>query len=178
MCNSGNSALFNAVFMFAGAIISGIIGWVSAIAIFKKQRYADAVDQFKSVFKETYIFIEEIIPNRYIPPSKNNPAGSYILGKGQNISSAVINERPKHKRAIILFSFHANNKRMKNIKKAYDNYYNPLGKTGSLKTIDKLSFGIYNFSEYDIEKSILNRRISGKNLALENIRKIIKAAQE
>jgi hypothetical protein len=119
--------------------------------------------------------IEESIPHPIIPSDDDKKPPCTILGEGGNICKVLFEERVKHKTAIVRLSFYVSKKKFSKITKAYDHYYNPCGIRGSLKLIYETSFCIYNMDENSIEK-IIHRKVSGKDLALENIENVLKAA--
>ncbi len=151
-----------------GATISGLIGYISSKAFFNKTRVSNAFDEFINAFIDEIVIIEIAVS-----PKKKKDA--YIVKTGQNFSSALYNARSKHRKAIEIFRLYISKKKYRKINKAYEHYYNPLAIEGTIDVIKLLSFGIYNMHEEEVEKSI-GRKISGKNLAFENIKNIIKAA--
>jgi hypothetical protein len=152
-----------------GAFISGFVGCVLAVKLFKKTRHADAMNEFKSVFMETIYSVDEAVG----PLEHSN--GGYIP-IGNRITDILNGYRIKHRRAFIKFGFHVKKKKKNEIEKIYYDYYNPLGATGTDLEIRNKSFSIYNNTPDEIEEK-LKRKISGKDLAIENLKKIIDVAK-
>lgn len=136
-----------------------------------------ALGDFVSAFTDEIIFIESSPPVKVSPATKESPNVGYILGSKGKFCNTLMESRSKHRSAIEIFKFYISEKKYRKIYKAYEKYYNPLHMDETKDIIEKLSFGIYNMHEDEVKKNI-GRKISGKNLALENIRKIINAAQE
>ena len=173
MCINNNGIIFQIITPIAtlvGAIVGAFFTFLYSKRLIFETRRLHALDDFVGAFTDDILFIENS------PPVIKSGDG-YIIDPNRRFCETLIKSKSKHRKAIEIFKFYINKKKYRKIYKAYENYYNPLhmGKTKDI--IEKLSFGIYNMPEDEVKKSI-GKKISGEKLALENIRKIIKAAQE
>jgi hypothetical protein len=178
VCPHEESNLFiQAVFMIFGAGVAGFVGFIFSYVSYKMARRSKALDEFIDAFIETITLIEESIPNPMVPPESDRPSPGHVVGQVSIICNSLIKEKPRHDKAIRIVRCFIGNRKFKKIKKAYDHYYNPKDISGKPMDVFKNSFCVYNLNEFAIDK-IFHQKISGKQLALDNIKKIIKAASK
>lgn len=149
--------LIQIICVFIGAIIAG---FYSRYAVRHQEKLRACAD-FRNAFIDEILFIQELI--------RENKTG--------DILKELNDARPKHRKALETLlpnlSFSEKNK----IKEAYNNYYNPRNSNDSSeKVIRGLSFALYA-SDKDIVKSAIGREIDGRELALENLEKLINSAK-
>ncbi|MBN2319779.1 MAG: hypothetical protein JXR49_11905 [Acidobacteria bacterium] len=174
MCNQ-SEPINTYIIAIASAIIGGGIGayftFLSSKRMLYETRRFNALDRFIGAFIDEIVFIENSVPLR-------KSGSGYIIKPNSNISKILLQSRPKHRRAIENLRLYIDRKQYAKIHKAYEKYYNPLNIKEPQDIINKLSFGIYNMHAEEIKKNIkINRKISGKELALENINAIFNAAK-
>lgn len=154
------------VYMIAGSFISGIVGVGISYYTIKRTNYTKARSEFIVSFVDEIIFITDNIPMQNIDPTYN-PAVKY--------TTTLLKSRSKHRKAIEVFGQYISSEKYNKIYNAYENYYNPRHKKETLEIINTLSFGLYNMDKNEVKNSI-GREISGLELALKNINKIVELA--
>jgi len=149
--------LINILCVFIGAIIAGFYSRYSVRCHEKLRACAD----FRNAFIDEILFIQESIREN----------------KTWDILKELDDARPKHRKALETLLPILSCREKNKIRKAYKNYYNPgKSKDSSEKVIYYTSFSLYA-SDKDKVESVIHRKINGRELALENLEKLINTAK-
>jgi len=142
-------------YQIIATIIGVIVGGIITIYITRRQKTRDAFIIFREQFIDDLIFLKT---------AKFEGITS--------ISSRLKESDPKHLRAIEIIRPQMCSVQQKTLDETYENYRNPRRLDDSKKVKDILSFGLYNCDRETV-KSTTGRDISGIDLALENIYKVL-----
>ncbi len=171
--NYDTDILFNVASAILGAIFGAFTSYVVARKMSAIENSRSALNEFINAFVDTKIMIEN-----YTSKTIDLPNGNVaIMLDGGGLCEPLLQYRGQHQRALEIFRHYIDERKYKKIKKAYDNYYNPRNEKGSQRVVNILSFGIYKLTQKEM-KRFHKGNISGKELALYNIDKILEAAKK
>jgi hypothetical protein len=175
MCSDKIMEYFITFFIaFSGIFFGAILTYWYSKKLFYESSQNSALDEFIKAFTDTKLFIENYTPNT--KDLSGDSISIYPTGK-IGFCESLLSFRGTHQRAIEVFSHCISKEKYDKIKKAYENYYNPRNEKGSPEMIHLMSFSVYNWTKKWIKKEF-KKDIIGKELAFENINKILDAARE